>query len=203
MELGEKCGCEEKLYVEQLTMGKTIELTCEQCGVAYSKSLAEHKRCESRGYRRFCSRNCGKIFMKQNGKEFVQHLQEWANGDSNKKHLANLRTLRTQNAEPFKEFLRRARKSVKSKGRELDITIEQLKELWTAQDGICPYTGWKMELPKSTEKKKPNTASLDRIDSSKGYILGNIQIVCVMANFAKSDFSNEEMQEFCKAIASK
>jgi hypothetical protein len=51
--------------------------------------------------------------------------------------------------------------------------------------------------------QKNNTTSLDRIDSSIGYVFGNVQIVCVMANYAKSDFSDEQMREFCKAIASK
>ena len=180
-------------------MRKTIELTCEQCGVAYSKSLAEHKRCESRGYRRFCSRSCGKLFMKQNGKEFVQHLQEWAKSDENKEHVKTIAKI----PDPFREFLRRARKSVISKNRELTLTLDELKDIWNKQNGTCPYTGWKLELPHYTRTKNPNTASLDRIDSSKGYTANNVQFVCVMANFAKCDFSNEQMKAFCQAIKNK
>lgn len=53
-------------------------------------------------------------------------------------------------------------------------------------------------LPKSVKN-----ASLDRIDSLKGYIKGNIQFVSVAANFAKSDFSEKEFLEFCEAVARK
>ena len=46
----------------------------------------------------------------------------------------------------------------------------------------------------------PNTASLDRIDSSLGYIPGNVQFVSVIANYAKRDFQEEELFEFCEAV---
>jgi hypothetical protein len=45
-------------------------------------------------------------------------------------------------------------------------------------------------------------ASLDRIDSSKGYIKGNVEFVCLAINFAKNDFKKEEMKSFIKEIIS-
>jgi hypothetical protein len=41
---------------------------------------------------------------------------------------------------------------------------------------------------------------LDRIDSSKGYIFGNVQFVSLMANYAKRDFLEEELLRFCEAV---
>ena len=46
----------------------------------------------------------------------------------------------------------------------------------------------------------PKTASLDRIDSCKGYVFGNVQFVSVMANYGKRDFLEEELLRFCKAV---
>jgi hypothetical protein len=46
-----------------------------------------------------------------------------------------------------------------------------------------------------------NRASLDRIDSSKGYIKGNIQFISITCNYAKSDMSHEEMLTFCETIS--
>lgn len=46
----------------------------------------------------------------------------------------------------------------------------------------------------------PRRASLDRIDSSIGYIPGNIRFVSVMANYCKNSFSDQEVFEFCQAV---
>lgn len=44
------------------------------------------------------------------------------------------------------------------------------------------------------------TASLDRIDSSKGYIEGNVQWVHKYVNVMKWDFSMEEFLDICRKI---
>lgn len=107
---------------------------------------------------------------------------------------------------PFRQHFKLARRRVKTHGRECTITLEYLKEVWEKQDGKCPYTGWKLDNPETTahwdnHQLDPRIASLDRIDSSLGYILGNVQFVSVMANFAKRDFQEEQLLEFCQAVA--
>jgi hypothetical protein len=89
-----------------------------------------------------------------------------------------------------------------------NLTLNHLKEVWDRQAGICPYTGWNLILPASKIgfgefSKSPKRASLDRIDSAKGYEIGNVQFVSIIANYAKNTFTHEEMVEFCKAVAVK
>lgn len=43
-------------------------------------------------------------------------------------------------------------------------------------------------------------ASLDRIDSSKPYEKGNVQLVCAVTNFMKHDMTVDEMKDWCEAI---
>ena len=185
-------------------MTKNIEFTCQECQSTFEKSASEYRRTSKRGYRQFCSRACGNEYKKKHGSEFVGHLDWWVKSDANKKHALSIQQAgaraRWGEQDSFREFLRRARKSVTRKGLDLDLTLDDIKVVWNNQRGKCPYTGWDLELPKSTSKKKHNTASLDRINSSRGYVVDNIQIVCVMANFAKSDFDEEIMQKFCHAI---
>jgi hypothetical protein len=45
-----------------------------------------------------------------------------------------------------------------------------------------------------------NTYSIDRIDSSKGYIKGNVQILSMKANNMKSSANVEELLIFSKNI---
>ncbi len=107
---------------------------------------------------------------------------------------------------PFRQHHKLARRRVKSNGRECNITLEYLKELWEKQSGRCPYTGWKLDNLQTTSDwnsniLNPKTASLDRIDSRKGYVFGNVQFVSVMANYAKRDFLEEELLRFCEAVS--
>ena len=43
---------------------------------------------------------------------------------------------------------------------------------------------------------QPNTMSVDRIDSSKGYVEGNVQLVCQFVNRGKNDTDNQKIVEF-------
>jgi hypothetical protein len=84
--------------------------------------------------------------------------------------------------------------------KEIAITLDDIKDIWEKQNGRCVYTKIKLQLPTWIDKKEINTASMDRIDPSKGYTKENCQIISVMANFAKNDFSDLDMKEFCKQI---
>jgi hypothetical protein len=46
-------------------------------------------------------------------------------------------------------------------------------------------------------------ASIDRTDSSQGYTPDNIQFVSLMANYAKNAFQEDQLIDFCRAVAKK
>lgn len=58
---------------------------------------------------------------------------------------------------------------------------------------FCPILG--IPLIERSSKKDGNSASVDRIDNTKGYIKGNIAIISYKANRMKSDFTFEEIEK--------
>lgn len=83
-----------------------------------------------------------------------------------------------------------------------ELDVKYLKQLWENQKGICSYTGIKMLLPETSAHvvRSPKKASLDRIDSSKEYVRGNVEFVCQAINLAKNAFTREEMKAFISEI---
>lgn len=95
-------------------------------------------------------------------------------------------------------------RSRKNSRKECKIDAKDLKDLFEFQGGICPLTGWKLSLPINTEIGFENhdikNASLDRIDHAKGYIPGNLRFVAIIANVARSNYSDYDLVKFCSAV---
>jgi len=87
------------------------------------------------------------------------------------------------------EIKRRAEK----RGLEFKITTQQLWDLINKQDFKCALTGEPITVNKNW-RKYDFTASLDRIDSTKGYTLDNVQWVHKTINRLKSNFTEEELK---------
>lgn len=85
--------------------------------------------------------------------------------------------------------------SAKKKGLEVTVTMEYLAEVFRQQDGKCALSG----LPLKIQKGLGN-ASIDRIDSKKGYITGNVQWVDKRVNIMKHVISQSEFIELCRLI---
>ena len=81
---------------------------------------------------------------------------------------------------------------------EFNITIRESWEIYLKQKKRCALTN----LPIDFQKTSIGTynASLDRIDSSKGYISGNIQWVHKDVNLMKRNFSEIYFFKLCKLI---
>ena len=84
--------------------------------------------------------------------------------------------------------------------RNPEVSYEYLCKLWEKQEGKCALTGEKLSFGKRKSDSKNRTASLDRIDSTKGYVEGNIQWVHKWINLMKLDFSQEEFINMCRKV---
>lgn len=75
---------------------------------------------------------------------------------------------------------------------QMEITCKDLDYLWKKQHGKCAYTQRSLTLLKD--------ASLDRIDSSKGYLVDNIEWVHKDVNKAKMALSKEDFLQMVYEI---
>lgn len=73
--------------------------------------------------------------------------------------------------------------------REHNIDPQYVCDIWNQQKGRCAITFQQMTF----QIKNLTSASIDRIDSTKGHIKGNIQIVCQWVNYGKKNFPNSDM----------
>jgi UDP-N-acetylenolpyruvoylglucosamine reductase len=55
-------------------------------------------------------------------------------------------------------------------------------------------------VPGNKKGPLPNAPSLDRIDSARGYVPGNVQVVSHKANTMKSNASTEELIAFSEWV---
>jgi hypothetical protein len=68
------------------------------------------------------------------------------------------------------------------------LTFEQIWDLFLNSKGVCHYTGQKLDLKTNSR----NTISLDRIDSSKGYEMGNVVFCTALINRMKLDLTMDD-----------
>jgi hypothetical protein len=87
------------------------------------------------------------------------------------------------------------------KGRHFrfNVSLKYLWELFLKQNRKCALTGWPLMFDKRRGSKQ--TASLDRIDNSKGYIEENVQWVHKDINILKSNYDENHFIKLCDAVA--
>lgn len=84
---------------------------------------------------------------------------------------------------------------------EFSLTIEYLWDLFVKQNKKCALSNVDISFNMTGHLNKKNqTASLDRIDSSKGYIEGNVQWVHKIVNQIKWELKQEDFIHWCKII---
>lgn len=100
-------------------------------------------------------------------------------------------TSRKQN--PKTTILERAKYRAMKRGLEFNLTVDDI-----VLPLYCPILGLELTYDGDTE----TVASIDRIDSSLGYVRGNIAIISNRANRIKNDGKAEEHEAIAKWMKS-
>ena len=81
-----------------------------------------------------------------------------------------------------------------------NITMKQMWNKFIEQDKKCALSGLSLNFPTTSGSLVDGNISLDRIDSSKGYEINNIQWIKKELNTMKMDCSDEEFITYCRII---
>ena len=92
-----------------------------------------------------------------------------------------------------RDLLRLSKNSAYKRNLKHNLTLDYICNIIKSQNYCCAIT--KIKLSNKRGDNSPELASLDRIDSSKGYIRGNVQVVQNWVNKAKGDTDNETFKE--------
>jgi hypothetical protein len=120
---------------------------------------------------------------------------------------------------PFKKWFANRKGQAKVKGKEFTIEPEDISgvkikrfkgehqrwpEMWEAIEypKVCPVLGIELDWDVKMNGGQDNSPSLDRIDSTKGYIPGNVMIMSTLANKMKSNATPEHLVKFSKYMLS-
>jgi hypothetical protein len=97
-----------------------------------------------------------------------------------------------------KNAMLRSKKRAAKKGLEHDIDGEYIGSISGA---VCPVFGTTLSYDRPEDVD--NLPSLDRIDSSKGYLKGNVAVISNRANRIKNDLSLEELRLLVEKLEAK
>lgn len=166
---------------------KTTKVTCAYCGTRFNRAVKEVTRSAKLGRPSFCCR-----------------AHSVAAGNAIAPRGNRIPPIRGDHLSCFRYYIRKSNASNRIHGNKL--TLLELEQQWTAQDGKCAYTGLPMVLPDSVGGWKagatPFAASLDRKDSRLGYTVDNVEFVCRFVNLGKNKFTEAQTREFITAVRS-
>lgn len=178
----------------KLTLEKSKEInsldylyTCKKCGQAkpnseYSRSLDyRNKNSLARAFVSQC-KICRRKYSAS--KEVLEKRRANGSIQRNKHRLSVIYWASKSNA--------------KKRNLDHNITLEYIKTLFDKQKGLCYYTNKKMYTNTVNSNNNQDSVSLDRIDSSKGYIEGNIVLCRWIVNRMKNDIN---LKEFLKIVS--
>lgn len=120
--------------------------------------------------------------------EMAARTKRWrlANPEKTKDILA-----RSRRRDPARKLLNNARTRAKAKGWEFDLEKEDI-----LIPEICPL----LEVKLDVWGPRDFCPSIDRINNTKGYVKGNIQVISFKANRMKNTASLEELKTFARNI---
>lgn len=113
-----------------------------------------------------------------------------------KRHFNDRHFIKTSLKDVLSERLYASTIRASNKKLSIDIDLQFLLNCWENQNGLCFYT----KKPLSLEINNPDKVSIDRLDSSQGYIKTNVVLCRNCINYMKTDLSIDDFRLLVKEV---
>lgn len=156
--------------------------TCKSCSI--DKILSEYPLDKNAkdGHRIHC-KSCCNEFKRQKRQKNPESFREYA-----RKYLKE---------KPERKLFNSAQQRAKTNNLEFNLQVEDI-----VIPEVCPILGIKLITNSNVSGGENNSASIDRIDSTKGYTKDNIMVISRLANMMKSTATKEQLMIFAKWVLS-
>lgn len=183
----------------------TVTLECANCTTKFEKDKHEVSRRKAKPHCQywFCSRSCSASFGNKS-RTPEQRAGAAKIRSSKANNIGN--TYNKKWDSDLCWYVNRihgdGRKKCKLGRMSRDVLHQHLKDVWT---GTCALTG--LEIFRKNRDGSCCTdnpfliASIDRINNTKGYELGNIQWTSVGMNLARQHHTTEKFKEYLKVLS--
>lgn len=135
-------------------------------------------------------------FYKRSGRSTIKSKCKNCEMNDNRKYRSTLYGC-------IKKALLAAKQRARKYNRELNITFDDALKIYNSQNGKCAISGETLTTMIGDGKgtKTHSNMSLDRIDSSKGYSIDNVQWVAIWIQIAKSDWNQNDFESWIVTAA--
>jgi hypothetical protein len=176
-----------------IALGGIIEKICSKCKQLLDTALFSIDKYQKSGYRTVCKKCSALEFKNYRLKNPGSYLKRLV--------IAKQKRAGTKKNNPIQAWSHTAYHNAKGRAKKLDIDFGLTKEWLTANAPThCPLLG--IELTYTAETSVPNCASIDRVDSLKGYTQDNCKIISFKANRIKSNATLEEIEILARNLHS-
>jgi hypothetical protein len=179
-----------------------MDKKCSKCKIIKPCECFSLNKAERDGLNNWC-KNCYQDYYRSNASKINQQTKQRRldNPEPYRAYRHQYDQKREQGITgKLRSMLRGSRQRAKAKGLNHDLKLQDLEALVVSH---CPITLQELKWEASgsqSSRYEPNSPSLDRIDSTKGYILGNVQIISHQANTWKSSMTLEQARMVVRYI---
>lgn len=79
--------------------------------------------------------------------------------------------------------------------RDLEINLDDIKEMWQSQGGRCYWLGINMSLEDLEIKDSPFAPSVERLNNDIGYVNGNVVLASRFSNRGRGAYNNDDFSD--------
>lgn len=120
---------------------------------------------------------------------------------ANNRDKAREKNRRWQANNPAKKLFNQCQQCARKRGQECTITVEMIDAMLAPM--ACSVTGLPLTWERGSARTNPWSPSIDRLDNERGYMPGNVRVVCWAFNLARGEFPDEVVMTMAKALAAR